>query len=253
MPLQYIDLSEKHGHRDDHGFSCGAEFNVKTRRRVDIPEFVREQLAQVQIDDMWWTEAERSRDSLRDTLQRRYKWIGAMTFVGRGPGWLAIEDTVCRARNWDAIGKIVEKHLKEFIASMEDPRFWTEVANVPAKAEGARHHATRKSSSKSPAQLDREISEALSHAPSRRSVAPAPRDRRHHSSMSDDEKIRAAIARFPATFGLRGFPGDVFRLSPAASYVDGQRVVLYTQRKDGNQWLDFAKGSESELRREVTS
>lgn len=101
----------------------------------------------------------------------------------------------------------------------------------------------KKSSSrkKSPAQLDREIGEALKPS------------KRHHSSMSDDEKIRAAIAKFPATFELRGFPGDVFRLSPSASYVSGQRVVLYTQRKDGNQWLDFSKGSESELRREVMS
>jgi len=75
--------------------------------------------------------------------------------------------------------------------------------------------------------------------------------RQHHSSMSDDEKIRTAIAKFPATFGLRGFPGDVFRISPTASYSG--RLTLYTQRKVGNQWLDFAKGSESELRREVIS
>ena len=98
---------------------------------------------------------------------------------------------------------------------------------------------------KSPAQLDREIAQALT--PKRKPL--------HHSSIvvSDDEKIRAAIARFPATFGLRGFPGDVFRISPTASYVSGGRVLLYTQRKDGNQWLDFSKGGESELRREVTS
>jgi hypothetical protein len=96
-------------------------------------------------------------------------------------------------------------------------------------------HMTKKKSS---AQLDREIKQALSRKP-------------HHSTMSDDEKIRTAIAKFPATFGLHGFPGDVFRLSPTSSYVSGQRVVLYTQRKDGNQWLDFSKGSESELRREI--
>ena len=98
---------------------------------------------------------------------------------------------------------------------------------------------------KSSAQLDREIAQALT--PKRKPL--------HHSSIvvSDDEKIRAAIARFPTTFGLRGFPGDVFRISPTASYVSGGRVLLYTQRKDGNQWLDFSKGSESELRREVTS
>lgn len=101
---------------------------------------------------------------------------------------------------------------------------------------------------KSPAQLNREIAEALSSKLSLKG-----RPQRHHSTMSDDEKIRAAIAKFPPTFELRGFPGDVFRLSPTSSYVSGQRVVLYTQRKDGNQWLDFSKGSESELRGEVTS
>lgn len=68
-----------------------------------------------------------------------------------------------------------------------------------------------------------------------------------------DDKIRDAIGRFPITFGLRGFPGETFRLSPTASYVDDARVVLYAQRKDGDRWLDFAKGSEAELRREVVS
>ena len=102
---------------------------------------------------------------------------------------------------------------------------------------------------KSPAQLNREIAEALSRAPQKR----ASQGRRAHSAMSDDEKIRAAIAKFPSTFGMRGFPGDVFRISPTSSYVSGGRVLLYTQRKDGNQWLDFAKGTESELRSEVIS
>lgn len=250
MALQHINLSEKHGHRDDHGFSCGAEFNVKIRRRVAIPDFVRGQLSQSQIDDMWWTEAERSRDTLRDTLQKRYKWIGALAFVGRGPGWLAIEDTACRSRNWATIGKIVEQHLKAFVKSMEDESFWTEVAGVESSSRAALSHATKKK--KSPAQLNHEIADALSRAP--RQGRAGTKSGRHHSTMAADEKIRAAIARFPATFGLRGFPGDVFRLSPTASYInDSGRVTLYTQRKNGNQWLDFAKGTEPELRREVIS
>ena len=113
--------------------------------------------------------------------------------------------------------------------------------------EGEEDHATKKS----PAQLDREIKEALSRKPRSGGSAPG---RQHHSAVSADEKIRAAIAKFPTTFGLRGFPGDVFRISPMASYInDSGRLTLYTQRKVGNQWLDFAKGSESELRREVIS
>ena len=108
-------------------------------------------------------------------------------------------------------------------------------------------------SKKTPAQLNCEIAEALSHAPQRAGGKRSSQGRHHHSGMSDDEKIRATIARFPSTFELRGFPGDVFRLSPTSSYVSGGRVLLYTQRKDGNQWLDFAKGTESELRSEVIS
>lgn len=165
MTLSYIELSERHGHRNDHGFACGAEFNVKTRRRIDIPDFVRAQLSVSEIDSLWWEEAERSKEDLEQTLRRRYKWIGRLTFVGRGPGWLAIEDTGCKPRNWDAIGKIVEKRLKEFIASMESTPFWTDIVVVhdplAKKKSASLHHATKKP----PAQLQREIDEALATKP----------------------------------------------------------------------------------------
>ena len=141
----YIDLSEKHGHRSDHGFACGAEFNVKIRRRINIPDFVREKLSQGEIDEIWWEEAGRSRDGLKDALSRRYKWIGELAFVGRGPGWLAIEDTACRPRNWDTIGKLVDQYLKEFIKSMEAPSFWRDIAGVETAAAPAVSHATKKS------------------------------------------------------------------------------------------------------------
>jgi hypothetical protein len=149
MTISYIDLSDRHGHRNDHGFSCGAEFNVKTRRRIDIPDFVREQLSASEIDYIWRDEAERSRDDLAETLRRRYKWIGSLVFVGRGLGWLAIEDTGCKTRNWDSIGKIVEKRLKEFIKSMEDPAVWRDVRDIApegirAKKAPTRQHSTRK-------------------------------------------------------------------------------------------------------------
>ena len=89
---------------------------------------------------------------------------------------------------------------------------------------------------KSPAQLNREIAEVL-----------ARKGKRHHSTISDDAKIRDAIARFPPTFGLRGFPGDVFRLSPTSSYVSGGNVMLYTQRKEGDHWLDFSEETSRSL------
>ena len=144
MPA-YIDLSDKHGHRNDHGFTCGAEFNVKIRRRINIPDFVRERLSEGEIDAIWWEEAGQTRDSLRDALSRRYKWIGEMAFVGRGPGWLAIEDTACRPRNWDTISKVVDQYLKSFIKSMEAPKFWRDIKGVAPDKSEALHHATRKS------------------------------------------------------------------------------------------------------------
>ena len=66
--------------------------------------------------------------------------------------------------------------------------------------------------------------------------------------------ITDAAAQFPEAFGLRGFPGDVFRISKGASYVnDSGAVTLYTQRlvRPGG-WLDFAKGTPGELLAEVT-
>jgi hypothetical protein len=74
--------------------------------------------------------------------------------------------------------------------------------------------------------------------------------------MRDQNKIDAAIARFPATFGLRGFPGLTFRLCPSASYMAGPvfaptHVMLYTQVERDGEWCDFAKGTEAELRAQV--
>lgn len=155
MALSYIDLSEKHGHRNDHGFQCGAEFNVKIQRRINIPDFVRDQLSESQIDGEWWEEAQRSREGLGDTLRKRYKWIGELAFVGRGPGWLAIEDTGCKPRNWDTIAKIVENHLKAFVASMERHDFWTDIIGDVPSTKKSTHHATKKSQSSKSAKSGR--------------------------------------------------------------------------------------------------
>lgn len=76
----------------------------------------------------------------------------------------------------------------------------------------------------------------------------------YYSPDEQRAKIAEVIATFPATFGLRAFPGEVFRLSLDASYfVDttATKLHLYTQRKAGDQWLCFCKGEPDELRREV--
>lgn len=71
-------------------------------------------------------------------------------------------------------------------------------------------------------------------------------------------RIEKAVRGFPATFGLKSFEGT-FRISVDASFVDDLgRVQLYTQRlvKTGmgeEEWLDFAKGDEYELARNITA
>lgn len=70
----------------------------------------------------------------------------------------------------------------------------------------------------------------------------------------DEEQaaVRRVCDSFPATFGLRAFPGDLFRVSRRASYYSKPEVQVYTQIwSEGDVWLDFAKGTEQELRREL--
>lgn len=74
-------------------------------------------------------------------------------------------------------------------------------------------------------------------------------------SSENKDQFAAVVATFPAEFGLRGFPGEVFRISEQASYFGDapygspRPLMLYTERlcSDG-QWHDFAKGTESEMR-----
>jgi hypothetical protein len=80
--------------------------------------------------------------------------------------------------------------------------------------------------------------------------------------MNAEEKkvFEAVAATFPAEFGLRGFPGEVFRLSERASYFGDapygspRPLMLYTERLCGDgQWHDFAKGTEREMRAECVA
>lgn len=70
--------------------------------------------------------------------------------------------------------------------------------------------------------------------------------------MLDAETAIVLRQRFSHAFGLRGFPGDTFRVNTMNSYIgdDGQ-LVIYTDRWDGSMWQSFAKGSEEELRAEM--
>lgn len=65
--------------------------------------------------------------------------------------------------------------------------------------------------------------------------------------------LRDAIESFPEKFGLKGFPGKTFKISRHSSYInDAGEFMLYTMVDNGDgQWLDFAKGTPEELRREI--
>lgn len=78
-----------------------------------------------------------------------------------------------------------------------------------------------------------------------------------------DAAVKAACARFPATFGLKAFSENTFRVSLRASYMSQGRVMIYTERNVSREgfvklygrepryadelWIDFAKGTVSEL------
>ena len=70
----------------------------------------------------------------------------------------------------------------------------------------------------------------------------------------EQRALQTELNAVPPRFGLRGFPGEVFQVVRAASYYsDSYGTQLYTYRQDSpGEWLAFAKGSPSELRRRIT-
>lgn len=82
-----------------------------------------------------------------------------------------------------------------------------------------------------------------------------------------DAAVREACELFPARFGLRAIRGGVFRACERASFVSRGQVWVYTERlvsreeyarlanpprESGELWLAFAKGTITELQRELT-
>jgi hypothetical protein len=84
-------------------------------------------------------------------------------------------------------------------------------------------------------------------------------------SRYEDEQaqVRDAAASFPPTFGLRAFPGDVFRINAGASFVsegavqlviDVQRTAQHDQwlsPDDSRDWLNFTRDTPAAIRREL--
>jgi len=54
----------------------------------------------------------------------------------------------------------------------------------------------------------------------------------------------------PATFGLRAFPGSVFRVNEAHCFDD--QIAVDIRSQDG-QWLSFSRGTVAEVKAEVTN
>jgi hypothetical protein len=58
-------------------------------------------------------------------------------------------------------------------------------------------------------------------------------------------KVTTAIGE---TFGLRNYPGEIFRVNPKNSYVtDNGAVMIYTDVYKDDKWFAFAKGTSNEL------
>jgi hypothetical protein len=67
-------------------------------------------------------------------------------------------------------------------------------------------------------------------------------------------ELERIIDSFPATFGLRAWPGKTFRIARVYCYVSTDSgPQLVTEVKSGDGWLHFARSTPAELRREVVS
>ena len=67
------------------------------------------------------------------------------------------------------------------------------------------------------------------------------------------QRLDAAAAEFPGTFGLRAFPGETFSVDRGSCYWSQTRgAMLYTTVDREGVWAAFCKGTPAELRREVT-
>lgn len=75
----------------------------------------------------------------------------------------------------------------------------------------------------------------------------------------EQKEIDRVISTFPDEFSLKAFPGSRFRISRHNSYFRGPgecggELMLYTQKYVFDVgWIDFAKGTEAELRKQVVA
>ena len=67
--------------------------------------------------------------------------------------------------------------------------------------------------------------------------------------------VQAAIDLYPGEFGLKAFPGGVFRVEPLECFWSEleHAPMLYVYVKNGSVWSSFAKGTPEELRRQTVT
>jgi hypothetical protein len=142
------ELSSAHG-RDlgiradattgDWGPEQGREFDVRFHGiHFDIPEFAAEKLGPNGVEAELQSIVEyHIEDFIRD-LKAKHKWVGAVGLVGRGPGWLVIEDA-SRGEDssedaWDAVHKMVEKAFSALVTDINSPATWEEIVSARAES-----------------------------------------------------------------------------------------------------------------------
>lgn len=70
--------------------------------------------------------------------------------------------------------------------------------------------------------------------------------------MMQSKEITAVIQSFPATFGLRAFPGKLFKIAVDYCYHNGESIQIVTEvESTGGKWLHFSRSDADELRRNI--
>lgn len=117
----------------------GREFDVRFHGiRFDIPDEAREKLGERGVQDEFDAIVEYHLEEFIRELKAKHKWVGKVGLVGRGPGWLVVEDASrgedADERAWDAVHKTVEKAFSALVADINSPDTWKEVLSARAES-----------------------------------------------------------------------------------------------------------------------
>lgn len=117
----------------DWGPEQGREFDVRFHgiRFDGIPDEAREKLGERGVDDEVQAMTEYHLEDFIRSLKAKYKWVGKVGMVGRGPGWLVIEDASrgedSSEAEWEKVHAMVEQALGALVADINSPDTWKEV------------------------------------------------------------------------------------------------------------------------------